>query len=82
VTERVVVTGAAGFIGSHACHVLLQAGWQVVGLDNCDPFYPRWLKEAALTPHADATGIRVDAASGAGVGDRRLRPLVRGGAWT
>ncbi|MBI2402818.1 MAG: NAD-dependent epimerase/dehydratase family protein [Gemmatimonadetes bacterium] len=49
-TERVVVTGAAGFIGSHACQVLLRAGWRVVGLDNFDPCYPRWLKELALRP--------------------------------
>jgi len=50
VTDRVVVTGAAGFIGSHACRALLHAGWRVVGLDNFDPFYPRWLKELALRP--------------------------------
>ena len=49
-TRRVVVTGAAGFIGSHACEVLLRAGWRVVGLDNFDPYYPRWLKELALRP--------------------------------
>ena len=47
---RVVVTGAAGFIGSHACGTLLRAGWQVVGLDNFDRSYPRWLKELALRP--------------------------------
>ncbi len=49
-TERVVVTGAAGFIGSHACAALRRAGRHVVGLDNFDPGYPRWLKELALTP--------------------------------
>ncbi|HLB38596.1 MAG TPA: NAD-dependent epimerase/dehydratase family protein [Gemmatimonadales bacterium] len=49
-TPLVVVTGAAGFIGSHACAVLLRAGWRVVGLDNFDPCYPRWLKELALRP--------------------------------
>ena len=31
---RVLVTGAAGFIGSHACVELLEAGWQVVAVDN------------------------------------------------
>ncbi len=49
-TEQVVVTGAAGFIGAHLCRALLDQGWQVVGLDNFDPFYPRWLKERALRP--------------------------------
>lgn len=31
---RVLVTGAAGFIGSHVCEVYLQNGWEVVGLDD------------------------------------------------
>lgn len=33
-SETVLVTGAAGYIGSHACLALLEAGYQVVGLDN------------------------------------------------
>ena len=47
---RVVVTGAAGFIGSHASAELLAQGWRVVGVDNFDPYYSRWLKERALGP--------------------------------
>lgn len=47
-TETVLVTGAAGFIGSHACRAFLDAGYRVVGLDNFDPFYDRRLKEAGL----------------------------------
>ncbi len=46
--DTVLVTGAAGFIGSHCCAALLQAGYGVVGLDNFDPFYPREIKEAGL----------------------------------
>ena len=46
--ERVLVTGAAGFIGSHCCAALLDSGHQVVGLDNFDPFYPRAVKEVGL----------------------------------
>ncbi len=49
-TERVVVTGAAGFVGAQLCRALLDRGWQVAGVDNFDPFYPRWLKERALGP--------------------------------
>jgi UDP-glucuronate 4-epimerase len=36
---RILVTGAAGFIGSHLCERLLEDGYRVWGLDNFDPFY-------------------------------------------
>jgi UDP-glucuronate 4-epimerase len=39
-----LVTGAAGFIGSHVAADLVQRDWSVVGLDNFDPFYDRTLK--------------------------------------
>jgi nucleoside-diphosphate-sugar epimerase len=45
---KCLVTGAAGFIGSHLCERLLQAGHAVVGLDAFIPYYPRSLKEANL----------------------------------
>ncbi len=45
---RVVVTGAAGFIGSHVCEALVARGDDVVGVDNFDPFYPRAVKEQNL----------------------------------
>jgi nucleoside-diphosphate-sugar epimerase len=45
---KCLVTGAAGFIGSHLCEHLLRAGHAVVGLDAFIPFYPRALKEANL----------------------------------
>ncbi len=37
--DPVLVTGAAGFIGSHLCEALLARGERVAGLDNFDPFY-------------------------------------------
>jgi UDP-glucuronate 4-epimerase len=46
--ERVLVTGAAGFIGSTLVERLLRRGDRVVGLDNFDPFYPRTHKERNL----------------------------------
>ncbi len=45
---RVVVTGAAGFIGSHLVEALVHRGDEVVGIDNFDPFYPRPMKERNL----------------------------------
>jgi len=39
VRKTVVVTGAAGFIGSHTVEALLARGDEVVGLDNLDPYY-------------------------------------------
>lgn len=47
---RCLVTGAAGFIGSHLCERLLNLGNQVVGLDAFVPYYPRSWKEANLAP--------------------------------
>src|SRR5262245_55230871 len=43
-----VVTGAAGFIGSHLCEQLLAEGHEVVGVDCFVPYYPRPIKEGNL----------------------------------
>jgi nucleoside-diphosphate-sugar epimerase len=43
-----LVTGAAGFIGSHLCERLLAAGHAVAGVDAFIPYYPRAAKEANL----------------------------------
>jgi len=48
--DKVLVTGAAGFIGSHVCDALVARGHEVVGVDNFDPFYPRAVKERNLEP--------------------------------
>jgi nucleoside-diphosphate-sugar epimerase len=45
---KCLVTGAAGFIGSHLCERLLRDGHSVVGVDAFVPFYPRSVKEANL----------------------------------
>ncbi|RDE22975.1 NAD-dependent epimerase [Motiliproteus coralliicola] len=45
---KVLVTGAAGFIGSHVSRVLLDRGDQVVGLDNLNDYYDVSLKQARL----------------------------------
>ena len=48
-SPRILVTGAAGFIGGHCCRAFLDAGYEVVGIDNFDPFYDRAIKEQALS---------------------------------
>ncbi len=53
-TERILVTGAVGFIGGHACRALLEEGYEVVGIDNFDPFYDRSIKEEAARSLADS----------------------------
>ena len=45
---RILVTGAAGFIGFHTAARLLDRGDEVVGLDNMSPYYDVALKEARL----------------------------------
>jgi nucleoside-diphosphate-sugar epimerase len=45
---KCLVTGAAGFIGSHLCERLLRDGHDVAGLDAFIPYYPRPVKEANL----------------------------------
>jgi len=46
--QRVLVTGAAGFIGMHAARALLASGADVVGVDDFDPYYDVALKEARI----------------------------------
>ena len=55
--KTVLVTGAAGFIGSHCCATLLRDGYRVIGLDNFDPFYPREIKEQGLRTLEDTDGF-------------------------
>ena len=52
----ILVTGAAGFVGAHACRALLDRGDAVVGLDNYNDYYDPQLKRdrvAALCPDVD-----------------------------
>jgi UDP-glucuronate 4-epimerase len=45
---KILLTGAAGFIGFHTAHILLARGEEVVGLDNLNDYYDVSLKQARL----------------------------------
>jgi UDP-glucose 4-epimerase len=55
---KALVTGAAGFIGSHLTTALLDAGYEVTGLDCFTDYYPRPIKEANLAINRDRERFR------------------------
>lgn len=67
---KILVTGTAGFIGSHVAKVLLARGDVVVGLDNLNDYYDVTLKQARLAPlieHPRYTHVAADLADRAAV---------------
>ena len=57
--EKYLITGGAGFIGSHLAESLLNSGNEVVSIDNLDPFYSAEIKGnniAAVKRTAEACG--------------------------
>ena len=54
----IVVTGAAGFVGSHVAQALLARGEQVLGLDNINTYYDPALKHARLARLEGQPGFR------------------------
>jgi UDP-glucuronate 4-epimerase len=49
--KHALVTGGAGFIGSHLVDSLLADGWRVTAVDNFDAFYARSFKEQNIAAH-------------------------------
>ncbi len=47
-TNKILVTGAAGFIGYHLCKSLIKDGYEVLGVDNINDYYDVNLKYARL----------------------------------
>ena len=47
-SNKILVTGAAGFIGYHVCIKLLEEGYSVIGIDNLNSYYDVDLKNARL----------------------------------
>lgn len=56
---RVLVTGAAGFIGSNLCEYLLSNGHDVVGLDNFNSYYSPKIKEYNLKSFSDNKNFKL-----------------------
>jgi UDP-glucuronate 4-epimerase len=69
---RLLVTGMAGFIGSHLTERLIARGHDVTGLDNFDAFYARPAKEKNLA------AVRASAAGASAVRARREVPFFEG----
>ena len=78
--RRVLVTGAAGFIGMHVGERLLAGGVAVTGADNLDPYYDVALKEARLarlSAHPRFSFAKIDLAD-----EKAAAALFRDGAFT
>ena len=72
---NVLVTGVAGFIGSHLTTALLDQGARVTGIDCFTDYYPRPIKEANLAAIRNRPGFRLVEST---IQAADLRPLVQG----
>ncbi len=76
--EKVLVTGAAGFIGFNTVNRLLEEGLAVVGIDNLNDYYPVDLKQARLNQLISHTGFEFRHLD---IADRAAEPQsARGGS--
>jgi UDP-glucuronate 4-epimerase len=78
--HTILVTGCAGFIGSHMCALLLSKGYRVAGIDNFDPFYARSIKESNLNKfrtHPNFSFYELDISKGLhGVQEEKIDAVI------
>ena len=55
---KTLVTGAAGFIGSHVCNHFTKLDHQVIGIDNFDPFYSKKFKDLNIIGLRENAGFQ------------------------
>jgi len=71
----VVVTGCAGFIGSHLSEKLLAEGFKVIGIDNFSPYYDRKIKKSNMKPFIEHENFDFYEAD---LADYNLKELFKG----
>ncbi len=62
-TKTILVTGAAGFVGFHASRKLIDAGFNVIGIDNINDYYTPKLKYARLEVLSKSVNFRFEKAN-------------------
>jgi UDP-glucuronate 4-epimerase len=73
--SRYVVTGCAGFLGSHLTETLLRRGHDVIGIDAFTDYYPRRVKESNVVEAQRQLGLSVAEVD---LSDGALAPLLDG----
>jgi len=58
-SKKAIVTGGAGFIGSHLVDRLVSENWDVTVIDNFDPYYDESIKRANISGYIDLPNVRL-----------------------